>query len=183
MVSGWYSFFALPVRAVRIRRLDSIKCEIGKPHFSRWFCRNMPFEIAVQTNRSKGTRVAVGKRFGLQNRARSTAVSPKFWGYVFVTAEKRKTPTAKTNTAVSHYRRKNVAMFLYLPPTAEKNASKKRKVTYRKKHYRRVALSPKKYGHICNYRLPPKSLPPKTEMPLTAKKILPHFNTALPESA
>ena len=66
VLSGWYSFFALSVRAFRMRLLNFIHGKIGDlPHFSILLCLTQ--YIALQTNRPKGRSVTVGKRVGLQN--------------------------------------------------------------------------------------------------------------------
>lgn len=132
-------------------------------HYLVWNrCTN---KLSVQSEQDKPSKRGPGSK----NIARHRNISTNVRVYVHVSAEKQKTPTVKTNTAVLHHRGKSIATSCICRPPPKK-CRQNRKTAYRQNNYCRVALSPKKYRCVCNYRSPPKFLPPKTPIPPTAKK-------------
>ena len=176
IVFSGYSFFPFFVRAFRMRLLYSIHDEIGNRSFACWFCLDFSLEIAVPTNRSKGTykgnrRKEVYRLFGRQKHMHTASEAPQLrpsFEFTFTLPPKNEKPlSAKTTTAVLHYHRKNAAIFWFYR-FRQSRYRRKMKNRLPPKNYRRIALPPKKYRHILVLTLPPKSLPPETRKPPTA---------------
>ena len=179
-----------------MRLHNSIHDEIGNRSFACWFCLDLLLEIAVQTYRSKGMYkgnrrkefVRAPKTYAYSELG--TAITAKFWIYVHVTAEKRKTAYHQKITAVLHYLK--IPLYFGFTASAKVITAEKWKTAYRQKitavlHYRRKNTAIFLFHRFRqsgyrqkrenrqppkNYRLmaiPPRLRPPKKTLPTTTR--------------